>query len=168
MSGSRLKLLIQISCGLIFATLTAAGSLSFAQSESELTYDIGLSSGRTNNVSYTEANVGLNYKFLDYLAWRNSVFARFGTGDTIFGLDSSLRGLASIGDRDLGLSAFLGPGFRFVSKGDNAPFIEGGVVFNAKGLAIGAGAKSIFNSAVQPGAPDDTQIFLILAGGGAI
>ncbi|MES2857121.1 MAG: hypothetical protein V4692_14730 [Bdellovibrionota bacterium] len=150
--------------------LFAGMSVGFAQEEdSTLTYDIGLSTGRVNDVSYTEANLGFNYKFLDYVAWRNALFGRFASGaDSVYGIDTSLRGMISFGDRQMGLSAFLGPGFRFVTKGDNAPFAEGGVVLNAAGISIGAGAKSIFNSAVRNGAQNDSQIFLILAGGGAL
>jgi hypothetical protein len=150
--------------------LLSFGVTAFAQDESPtLTYDLGASTGQVNDVNYTEVNAGLNYHFMDYVAWRNALFGRFMTGqDSIYGIDTSIRGEVSFGDRQLGLSAFIGPGYRFVSKGDNAPFAEGGVILKAAGLMIGAGAKAIFNSVVHTGAEDDRQIFLILGGGGSI
>lgn len=135
----------------------------------KITFDVGLSAGNTNGASYTEANLGINAYFLDYFAWRNSIFSRFVTGqDNVYGLDTSLRGVFSAGNQNGGFTAFAGPGWRFVSKGDSAPFAEGGVVVKLGGISIGGGAKAVFNSAIRSGAADDTQYFLILAGGGTL
>lgn len=152
----------------LFVLLSSLPALA-QDSDAQLTFDIGLSSGTVNEKSYTEANVGFNYRFLDWMAWRNSIFGRFGSDiDSVYGIDTSLRGLASIGDRQMGASAFLGPGYRFVTKGDNVPFVEGGVVLSVGGISVGGGAKALFNSAVRPGAENDSQFFIILAGGGTL
>lgn len=134
-----------------------------------ITYDVGLSAGNANNVSYTEANLGINAYFMDYFSWRNSIFSRFITGqDNIYGLDTSLRGIFSAGNSAGGFTAFAGPGWRFVSRGDSAPFAEAGVVVKLAGISLGGGVKSVYNSAIRQGAENDTQYFLILAGGGSL
>jgi hypothetical protein len=133
------------------------------------TFDLGASLGSVNDVNYTEANLGLNLYFFEWLAWRNAIFGRFLSGqDAIWGLDSSVRGILNLGDGALGMTAFAGPGYRFVNKGDNAPLLEAGIVFRLAGIALGGGAKTIINSAVRSSAPNDTQYFLILAGGGSL
>jgi hypothetical protein len=133
------------------------------------TFDLGASLGSVNDVHYTEANLGLNLYFYEWLAWRNALFGRFASGEeTIWGLDSSVRGVLNLGGGALGLTAFAGPGYRFINKGDNAPLVEAGIVFRLAGIALGGGAKTIINSAVRDGAPNDTQYFLILAGGGSL
>ncbi|MES2963446.1 MAG: hypothetical protein V4760_06115 [Bdellovibrionota bacterium] len=135
----------------------------------KITFDIGLSAGNSSGFNYTEANLGINAYFLDYFAWRNSIFSRFVTGaENVYGLDTSLRGIFSVGNAAGGFTAFAGPGWRFVSKGDAAPFAEAGVVVKLAGISLGGGAKSVFNSAIRSGAENDTQYFLILAGGGTL
>jgi hypothetical protein len=140
-----------------------------AASESRVTYDLGLATGSYNSLNYTEAQLGLNYYFSDYFAWRNAGFYRFQTGmDNTMGIDTSLRGLFSLGGQPLGFSAFAGPGFRFVNRGDNAPFIEAGAAIKVAGFAVGAGVKSIFNNSVNPKSPNDTQIMILLSGAGSL
>src|SRR4051812_49412132 len=129
------SILVGLSVSVVFI-LSSAAFAAASEEPSELTYDLGVSSGSTNNHSYTEAGFGLNYHFMDYLAWRNALFGRFISGqDSVYGIDTSLRGQVAFGDRQMGLSAFLGPGYRFVTKGDNAPFAEGGVILNAGGIS---------------------------------
>ena len=139
------------------------------------TYDIGIAGGQYgtdnngNSVSYIEGDLGLNLYFKDYLAWRNAIFGRFPSGQTnYFGLDSSVRAILNVGDQALGFTAFAGPGVRFPTLGPVAPFVEGGAVFKVAGLALGVGFKSILDSWVKSGVGNDNQIFLIIAGGGAI
>lgn len=134
-----------------------------------ITFDLGASTGSIGDVTYTEAALGVNVYFYEWLAWRNAVFGRFQTGqETITGLDTSLRPILALGNGVLGLTAFGGPGYRFVSRGDHVPFLEGGLVFRLVGLSIGGGVKRLLTSAVRSGAPNDTQYFLILAGGGRL
>jgi hypothetical protein len=134
----------------------------------KLTFDLGGSGGSVNGVSYTEIDLGLNAYFYDWLAWRNAVFGRFASGQSnLYGLDSSVRGILSLGSV-VGFTAFAGPGYRFVNQGGNVPFLEGGLVFKFLGIAVGGGVKTLLTSAAQSGAPNDTQYFLILAGGGSL
>lgn len=134
-----------------------------------ITFDLGASTGSVNGYSYSELNLGVNAYMTDYFAWRNAGFARLQTGEkNIYGLDSSLRGIFDVSGSLAGFTAFGGPGFRFVNEGDNVPFIEGGLVLRGAGLSIGGGAKTFFNSVIRSGAPNDTQYFLILAGGGSL
>jgi hypothetical protein len=134
-----------------------------------ITFDLGASFGSYNNHNYTEAELGLNLYFSPHLDWRSAVFARFPDGQqNIFGIDESLRAIASLGTNALGFTAFAGPGYRFATVGDSAPFFEGGAVVKISGFAIGVGAKSILDSWVRTSAANDTQIFLILAGGASL
>ena len=142
-----------------------------------LTYDIGASTGSTRSTSggvttdrtYSEASLGINAFFSNWFAWRNAGFGRFSTGvDTVYGLDSSFRLMADVGDRQLGASAFLGPGYRFVTNGDSAPFAEAGLTIHLAGLSIGGGAKRVFNTVIRPNVPDDTQYFITLSGSGRL
>src|SRR3954470_3311168 len=69
--------------------------------QSRLTYDIGVSSGKTNDLTYTEYNLGLNWWLGSWFAWRNALFGRSQQGEkTIYGLDTSFRAseTAKLGD----------------------------------------------------------------------
>lgn len=133
-----------------------------------VTFDLGASSGSTNSVSYTELNLGLNAYFYEWLAWRNAIFGRFMTGSSgVYGLDSSLRGIIEASGF-MGFTAFAGPGYRFVNQGRGAPFFETGIVLKLAGLALGGGVKTVLTSWAQSGAPNETQYFIILAGGGSL
>ncbi len=145
--------------------------------EPTLTYDLGGAAGTYVGQSYTEINLGLNWKLTDYLVWRNSVFARMVSGaDNLYGLDTSLRlqHFVSSEDGKFGLGFFGGPGYRFSKVNASALFAEAGVQVKLGGLSIGGGVK-YFNYA-NPGTDSkgaklpssDTVYFLILAGGGAL
>lgn len=156
----------------LFVSFQAQAALvpSSEERSGRITYDIGISSGSSNNISYTEANLGLNWWFHESFAWRNSFFGRFQTGlENIYGLDTSIRGSHTM---ELGeassVNVFLGPGWRFVNKGKNAPIAEGGVVMRLGGLSIGGGVKAVFNKVVDKSMEDDIQYFIILGGGGTL
>jgi hypothetical protein len=134
-----------------------------------ITYDLGASTGQFLGRSYTEATLGVNLYFNEYFAWRNAGFARFVQDrENVYGLDSSARGVFSAAGSGLGFTVFGGPGYRFVNRGDHAPFAEAGLVLRAGGLSVGGGVKTLMNSWVRSGAENDTQYFLILAGGGTL
>ncbi len=135
-----------------------------------ITYDLGVSAGKdTADRSYTEANVGLNLQ-KSWLAWRNSLFGRFVTGEeNIYGLDSSIRGiLEDQTGETFGYHVFAGPGYRFVTKGQNLPFAEAGLVLRLGGISIGGGAKVFFNELVDKNIKNETQYSIILGGGGRL
>jgi hypothetical protein len=135
---------------------------------SKFTWDLGFSTGSSGGVSYSEADVGLNYFLKHWLAWRNAVFGRFVSPENIYGLDTSARLFYTLGlGERSSVTIFGGPGYRFVTKGINVPFAEGGVVTHLGGFSIGGGAKTFFTQMVQPGASPDTLYFLIISGGGA-
>jgi hypothetical protein len=139
------------------------------------TYDVGAASGSYNGSNYSEINLGLNWFFMDSVAWRNSLFTRFGSGvDSATGVDTSLRYTFNTDPRStLGLGFFAGGGYRLTKTQDAGPFAEGGLTLRAGGLSVGVGLKEIFYP--SPGTdstgtklPDhDSTVFLILAGGGA-
>lgn len=159
---------------LVFAALLIFSSKSLAQTHPDFTYDVGAASGSYDGNSYSEINLGLNWYFLDDLAWRNSVFTRFGDNvDSATGLDSSLRYSYNTDTHaTFGMGFFGGGGYRFTKSQDSGPFAEGGLTFRVGGLSVGAGVKEIYYP--SPGkdstggklADHDTTVFLILAGGG--
>ena len=141
----------------------------FAAETSDLTWDIGASTGQTNKANYSEIGVGVNWYFLDWMAWRNAAFARFQTGENAAaGIDTSVRPIFHFGDNKFGLTTFFGPGYRFVTRGVNAPFGEAGVVFNISQVSVGVGGKAIMNEWSNSRYENDTQFFIILAGSGTL
>lgn len=165
-----------------FVLVVSAALFSFSRAQAaansnddfRLTYDISGSLGSYSGRGYQEISLGLNAHFAEWFIWRNAGFARFTEGtDNIYGLDTTARFVLNLGDSKLGLVAFAGPGYRFAtsagsSQADSAPFAEAGVIAKLAGLSIGGGVKSVFNSLVRSGSPDDRQFFLILAGGGSL
>lgn len=138
------------------------------KSSNQLTYDIGLVSGRVGNQNYTEAHFGLNFWLLDWLNWRNSVFGRF-ANVTAFGLDSTARYQQDIGmTSSTSLTMFAGGGYRLVSAGRSAPLVEAGIMANLGSISVGVNARSILNSVSDSGSTNDTQWMLVLAGGGSL
>ena len=146
------------------------GGKSFGFGIERVTYDLGGSTGSVQGGgSYTEINLGLNLFFGEFLSWRNAVFGRFMSGvENIYGLDTSARGLLSLSGSALGLSIFAGPGYRFVTRGTHVPFAEAGLVVRLAGFSIGGGVKTLLTSWVHSGRANETQFFLILAGGGSL
>lgn len=141
-----------------------------------LTYDLSLSVGSYNNLSYTEANLGLNWSMQDWLVWRNALFSRFGSGfDTVTGLDTSLRAVQDFRtDSGLfGVDFFAGPGLRFASPNSNAAFAEAGIGFKLGGLYLGGGVKRLYYVSDRKDSlgnsldKNDTLFFIVLSGGGA-
>lgn len=141
-----------------------------------ISYDISASVGNQGGESYTEINLGINWALTESFTWRNSVFSRQGSAiESVQGLDSSMRYNYSARSQSgaTGLDAFIGPGVRLASRDHNAGFAEAGVIFTLGGLRIGGGAKvlSYFSdrdAGLGPLPKNETQYFLILAGGGSI
>ena len=134
-----------------------------------LTYDLGISFGTYNKKSYTEVDLGLNYFFLQWLAWRNAVFYRgIENGDNFSGLDSSARAIYDSPSSNLGFTTFGGVGYRFANHDANAPFLEAGLSLKLAGIRIGGGVKSVLYSMKNSNSDNDNSFFLILGGGGAL
>lgn len=143
---------------------------------SDFHYDVSAGSGRYNDVSYAEITGGLNWNFADWWTWRNAVFHRFGSDiDSVTGLDTSLRlGNGFITDGGtFGFDFYVGPGLRFADNKGNAVFGEAGLGFKVAGIYLGVGAKSLYytqtriNSSGTELPKNDTQVYLVLAGGGS-
>lgn len=150
---------------------------SIPDSHPTFTYDMNLSSGTENNKTYSEVKVNLNWYLTDWLNWRNGVFTRFGSDvQSVSGLDSSLLAAYDVKNDSgtLGFQAFAGPGVRVASADNSAATAEAGVIFTLGGIKIGGGAKylSYFktredqNNIALP--KDETQYFIVLAGGGSL
>jgi hypothetical protein len=139
-------------------------------------YDIGASTGSENGNSYSELNLALNWYWTDWLNWRNALFTRFGSNVTsVSGLDSSFLASydLSTDDGTFGVKAFAGPGVRFASANNNAALAEAGIIFKLGGIQLGGGARylSYFNTREDKYnvelPKNETQYFIVLAGGGA-
>lgn len=150
---------------------------SIPDSHPTFTYDVSASSGTENNNTYSEVKLNLNWYLTDWLNWRNGVFSRFGSNvQSVSGLDSSLLAAYEVQNesRTLGFQAFVGPGVRLASANNSAATAEAGVIFTLGGIRIGGGAKylSYFktredqNNIALP--KDETQYFIVLAGGGSL
>ena len=143
---------------------------------SDFHYDVSAGSGRYNEVSYAEITAGLNWQFADWWTWRNAIFHRFGSDiDSITGLDTSLRlgnAFSSAGG-SFGIDFYVGPGLRFASSNANAVFAEAGVGFKVAGIYLGVGMKSLYYTQPRVSSQgvdlpkNDTQVYLVLAGGGS-
>ena len=159
---------------IIFVIVAAWVGLVFAEDEQKITWDLGAASGRYRisgkDISYSEIQLGLNYYFVDWLSARAAGFMRFPSENgTIQGLDLGLRAHERLDfGSNSGLSAFIGSGYRFLSRGVNAPYGEAGIIFKLGGLSVGGGAKVAFNDWIRSGSGNDVQYFLILSGGGAL
>lgn len=155
----------------LFAFLVSAKA-----SAAALSYDLGGSTGSVNQYSYSELHLGLNWFVIDWLNWRNAVFTRFGTNvESVTGLDSSLLATYSVATDGggLGFQIFAGPGVRIASGNNNAATAEAGLVLQLGGLQVGGGARYLSYTDSRKdhfGVPlpkDETQLFLILGGGGS-
>ncbi len=142
----------------------------------EFKYDVTASSGKYNDTSYTELNLGLNWQMGDWWVWRNAAFHRFGSGmDSTTGLDTSLRVGSNVttDDGSLGVEMFVGPGYRFANNNSNALFGEAGLGFKIAGIYLGVGAKSLYYTQTRTDSngkdlsKNDTQVFLVVGGGGS-
>ncbi len=166
-----MKAVLLSAVALMSFIVLAQPSLAHADSNpmgiEKVTYDLGIAQGDYSNETYTEAEIGLGLFFSQYLEWRNGIFARFTQDESnTYGLDSSVRGIISAGGDRFGVTAYAGPGYRLASQGDSAPLVEGGLVFHITGFSIGVGVKSILDSWIHSGVGNDTQIVLIVGGGG--
>jgi len=149
---------------------------SIPDSHPTFTYDVSASSGTQNSDTYSELKLNLNWYLTDWLNWRNGVFTRFGNNiQSVSGLDSSLLAAYDVKNesRTLGFQAFAGPGVRIASADNNAATAEAGVIFTLGGIQIGGGAKylSYFKNREDenqvPLPKNETQYFIVLAGGGS-
>ncbi len=137
-----------------------------------LRYDVSGSSGTYNGTTYSEINLGLNYFISEWWVWRNSLFQRFSSGDTVSGLDSSIRfGNRMDSNTGMALDFFIGPGVRLASHSANAAFAEAGIGFKLGGIYLGVGYKYMeyFAPAEVAGITlpkSDSQLFFVVGGGG--
>lgn len=109
-------------------------------------YDAGAGSGVSGDGAFFEFQAALNTQFMPWLTWRNSGFYRNESeADDFFGVDTSLLSGRTIQlGRQTSLRPQAGAGYRFTSQAHNAPFLEGGVTFDAGDFAINANVKYVF------------------------
>jgi hypothetical protein len=127
---------------------------------------LSVATGSTDHQNYAEAHLGLGYYFMRWLEFQNSLFTTLGGELSYSGLDSSLRGvLKACLTPAFRVHAFGGPGYRFISKGTNVPFVEAGLITGILGFSIGGGVKSFLYSSIDSRDNNENQYFLILSGG---
>ncbi len=171
--GLGLTLVVFLTTPSVFAQKKARAPVLALEEDDDFprfTIDLGVSIGSYDDRNYTEASLGLNTYFKDWLIWRNAAFGRFvSEADDIYGLDSSLRAVGRVGrNSNVGLTAFAGPGYRMVNKGDGAPFAEAGAILRLGGFSLGGGAKVLFYGEREGLPNQDTIYFIILAGGATL
>ncbi|MGZ3742787.1 MAG: hypothetical protein ACXWRE_06465 [Pseudobdellovibrionaceae bacterium] len=156
--------------------LAASFLFVFANVAWALSYDVSASSGTENSNTYSELKLNLNWYMNDWLNWKNGIFSRFGSNiQSVSGLDSAL--LAAVGassaEDTFGVQVFAGPGVRLASAENSAATAEAGIVFKLGGINLGGGAKylSYFSTRKDLAGislpPNETQYFIVLAGGGS-
>lgn len=140
------------------------------------TYDVGAMAGTDQLGSYTEIQVGANWYQNQWLSWRNALFSRFGSDyDTIYGLDTEIRGELNFNQRNsgFGLQLYAGPGARFATRDSSAGFLEVGALFRIARIYIGGSVRQLYymnDREDRLGLPlpkEETQSSFILAGGGS-
>ena len=137
---------------------------------SKLTYEAGIGMsdtynfGTNNYENFTELELGINYFFLDWLDWHNSLFDRIISNiANTYGWDSSLIGYLQI--ESLGFGSFAGLGFRIISAGTVVPTLEAGVVHRWVGIQMGFGVHEILNSISNASFLNDTVYFINISRG---
>jgi len=164
-----LNLLRSILLWLILAFTSHAEA---QEADGTLTFDIGIASGSYEKHNYTEGSlVSTSLNGLSELGPARRperfVYSNEDSGNA-YGIDTSVRGLATLGDQDLGvvrlrrtrLSFCDLRRYRSVRRGRCDPSCESDFVW--------CRVRSFLNSLVRPGAENDTQVMLILSGGGVI
>lgn len=135
-------------------------------------FDIGASAGQTTvnsvSTSYTQITLGVDYFFMDWLSWRNEVFGRFISGnDPLYGVDSSARAHYDIMLDQFKVGVYGGPGYRFVTRGTNAPFALAGVQVRAFNVNLSAQVQKTFYSWANKDYEDATEMRFGLFGSGS-
>ena len=146
-----------------------SGSISAQDSGGRWLIDLSAATGEANNRTYSEANLGVNYYFSEWLAWRNAGFYRFvSEADDFYGLDSSarLRLRVPLGLKS-GFTLFGGGGYRFPNIGRAAPLAEGGLILRVAGVSLGGGVRKIFTSVVDDRVEEDELLYFIVLSGSA-
>ena len=179
--SQKFKIRIAVVLTIVFSgALAPARSMPYIEtlpsSHPTFSYDVMASAGTQNNNTYNEVKLNLNWYVTDWLNWRNGVFTRFGSNiQSVSGLDSALLATfeAENESKSLGVRAFAGPGVRFASEDNNAGTAEAGIIFKLAGLQLGGGAKFLSYFKTRQDAQgialpkDETQYFIVLAGGGS-
>lgn len=92
-----------------------------------LRLDMGAAGGSVSGQGFVEGALGLEYFMMERLSWRNAVFYRVNrVNSDIYGIDSSARGNGNLSLGTLKLRGIIGAGFRFATRGQEAPFAEVG------------------------------------------
>jgi len=103
-----------------------------------LRLDFGAAGGSVAGAGFAEMAVGLEYFMMERLSWRNAVFYRLNKGSAdIMGFDSSVRGNGNLPLGGLRLRGIIGAGFRFATRGQEAPFVELGGLSRFRDFEIG-------------------------------
>lgn len=161
-------------CTLIYSTPSPAQRRFQPRVKPTSTYEIGIAAGTYDGEAYTEFSGALNSALMDPWVWRNSLFARSGSGSAV-GLDSSARYRFEVAERSaFPMGFYAGPGFRLSSADKMGPFVEAGGMLMSRGFAFGFGIKSIY--LMSPGtdknnkakANQDTVISILLSAGGGL
>jgi len=148
---------------LLLPLLLVVSSASYANIIYELTGATGTMKSQGVSEDYNEVELGLIYQMTDFLHFRGSAFTRF-TKVSYSGLNLSSRFSLGFEAGDFAVISFVGPGYRFMSRGLHAPLAEGGVSFLYPGIQFSLGYRTLFNEAVNNGLENDGQFFLSFNG----
>lgn len=131
------------------------------------TFDVSGAAGANNFGSFYELQGGVNMFFNPWLVWRNAPFYRFFGAYSALGLDSSVRAQTSFPAGDFTPTLMAGAGYRFVTFGTSAPFLEAGLGVRTGGLNLNLGAKYLFNTLVDSASPNQFLYSVGVSAGGS-
>jgi hypothetical protein len=131
------------------------------------TFDVSGAAGANTFGSFYELQGGVNTFFNEWFVWRNAPFYRFFGANSAFGLDSSLRAQASLPAGNFTPTFMAGAGYRLVSFGTSAPFLEAGLGLRAGGLNLNLGAKYLFNTFIDAASPNQFLYSVGVSAGGS-
>lgn len=148
---------------LLLLVLVFKPNLSFANIIYELSGSAGTMKSNGASENYNEVELGLIYEVNDFIHLRGSAFTRF-TKISYSGVNLSSRFLLGFETGNFQIVSFVGPGYRFMSRGLHAPLAEGGVSFIYPGVQFSIGYRALFNEAVDNGLENDGQFFISFNG----
>jgi hypothetical protein len=133
----------------------------------KFTFDVNFSLGTNTFGSFYELQAGINTYFNSWLSWRNAPFYRFLSTNSAFGVDTSFRAQTLLPLEIFSPQLLAGVGYRFITLGGSAPFVEAGISTPGTKLFVSFTAKLVLNTLV--GTATDNQFLwgFGVSGGGS-
>jgi hypothetical protein len=130
-------------------------------------FDVSGAAGSNTFGSFYELQGGVNMYFNAWFVWRNAPFYRFFGNYSAFGWDTSLRAQAALPTESITPTLWAGAGYRFITLGTSAPFVEAGVGIHTGNLNFSVGGKYLFNTFIDSTSQNQFLYSVGISGGGS-